>query len=216
MGYQLVVSGNRILAHGTDCFYSMGGTVICPDSERVYQNATIVNCNTIPADIDTVGYEYRSGDFVPCAPFGVGDGNVAVVCGDDCKAIKDSGLPLSKLQTTALLWENDDPAKKFIGQNIELASAEYDILMVVCNDTTFYLPKDSEYTVTKTVVGVESAIMFTNYYTRTFISEASTVTVYNCYSYYVRIQQSGAGVDEAEANDALKPLKIYGIKLDYN
>lgn len=96
MGYQLVVSGNRILAHGTDCFYSMGGTVICPDTERVYQNATIVYCDAIPADIGTTGYEYHSGAFVPCAPFGKGYGNVPVVCNDDCKAIKDSGLSLSE------------------------------------------------------------------------------------------------------------------------
>lgn len=97
MGYQLVVSGNRILAHGTNCFYSMGGTVICPETERVYQNATVVNCDNIPSDIDLVGYEYHAGEFVPCAPFGVGDGNVAVVCGNDCKAIKDSGIPLAEI-----------------------------------------------------------------------------------------------------------------------
>ena len=96
MGYQLVVSGNRILAYGTDCFYSMGGTVICPETERVYQNATVVNCEKIPSDIDLVGYEYHSGEFVPCAPFGVGDGNAAVVCGNDCKALKDSGIPLGR------------------------------------------------------------------------------------------------------------------------
>lgn len=94
---QLVVSGNRILAHGEDCFLAMGGTVICTESGRVFQNATVVTCEGCPSDLDKVGYEYHAGHFVPCAPYGVGDGNVAVVCNEDCKAIKDSGLLLSEL-----------------------------------------------------------------------------------------------------------------------
>lgn len=98
MATQLVVAGNRILAHGVDCFLSMGGTVICPETGRVFQNATVVLCDGgLPSDIDKVGYEYHAGDFVPCAPYGVGDGNLAVVCGQDCKSIKDSDLPLKKL-----------------------------------------------------------------------------------------------------------------------
>lgn len=98
MAYQLVVSGNRILGHGKDCFLSMGGTVTCENTGSVYQNATIVTHEgEIPADIDRVGYEYHSGVFVPCAPFGTGNGNVAVFCGDDCKALKDSGVPFNQI-----------------------------------------------------------------------------------------------------------------------
>lgn len=98
MATQLVVAGNRILAHGVDCFLSMGGTVICPETGRVFQNATVVLCDGgLPSDIDKVGYEYHAGDFVPCAPYGVGDGNLAVVCGQDCKSIKDSDLSLQQL-----------------------------------------------------------------------------------------------------------------------
>lgn len=93
---QLVVSGNRILAHGEDCFLAMGGTVICTKTGKSYPNATVVNCEAeLPADIGEVGYEYHAGAFVPCAPYGKGDGNLAVVCGEDCKAIKDSNMPLS-------------------------------------------------------------------------------------------------------------------------
>lgn len=96
MSYQLVVSGNRILAHGTNCFYSMGGTVVCPDTQKVYQNATVVICDALPSDIDVVGYEYHSGEFVPCAPFGKGTGSVALYCDENCKVPKDSGLSLSE------------------------------------------------------------------------------------------------------------------------
>lgn len=92
---QLVVSGNRILAHGEDCFLATGGTVICTETGRKFENATVVSCDcALPFDIDTVGYEYHAGAFVPCAPFGKGDGNIAVVCGNDCKSIKDSGKPM--------------------------------------------------------------------------------------------------------------------------
>lgn len=66
MARQLVVSGNRIIAHGEDCFISMGGTVICTKTERVFQNATVVNCDCLPCDLDEVGYEYHAGEFVPC------------------------------------------------------------------------------------------------------------------------------------------------------
>ena len=97
MGKQLVVSGNRIIAHGIDCFLSMGGTVICPDTGRTYQNATVVECEYFPGDIDSVGYEYHAGRFVPCAPYGIGNGNVAVVCNEDCKSIKDSGTPFDSI-----------------------------------------------------------------------------------------------------------------------
>lgn len=100
---QLVVSGNRILAHGEDCFLAMGGTVVCTVTGRVFQNSTVVNHDgAIPCDIDKVGYEYHAGEFVPCAPFGVGTGNFLVAC-DDCKTIKDSGIRLSQIGKVAVV-----------------------------------------------------------------------------------------------------------------
>lgn len=101
---QLVVSGNRIMAHGEDCFLAMGGTVICTATGHVFQNATVVNHDgAIPCDLDQVGYEYHAGEFVPCAPYGKGTGNFAVVC-DDCKTIKDSGIALSKIGRVAIVY----------------------------------------------------------------------------------------------------------------
>lgn len=100
---QLVVSGNRIVAHGEDCFLSMCGTVVCTATGRVFQNATVVNHDgAIPCDLDQVGYEYHAGEFVPCAPFGVGTGNFLVAC-DDCKTIKDSGIRLSQIGKVAVV-----------------------------------------------------------------------------------------------------------------
>lgn len=100
---QLVVSGNRIVAHGEDCFLAMGGTVVCTVTGRVFQNATVVNHDgAIPCDIDQVGYEYHAGEFVPCAPYGKGTGNFAVVC-DDCKTIKDSGISASSIGKVAVV-----------------------------------------------------------------------------------------------------------------
>lgn len=86
---QLVLSNNRILAHGEN-FLAMGGVVINTETGVKYENATIAECSGCPSDIDKVGYEYHAGRFVPCAPFGVGTGNVAVYC-DDCKTPRDSG-----------------------------------------------------------------------------------------------------------------------------
>ena len=97
MAKQLVLSGNRVIAHGEDCFLSMGGTVICPESGRVYQNATVAECAECPSDIDEVGYEYHAGAFIPCAPYGKGGGNLAVLCPNDCKSIKDSGISSKNL-----------------------------------------------------------------------------------------------------------------------
>lgn len=91
---QIVLIGNRVVAHGEDCFLCMGGTVICEETGKAYPNATVAEVDAIPVDIGKVGYEYHAGVFVPCAPFGVGDGNLAVVCGEDCKVIKDSGKPV--------------------------------------------------------------------------------------------------------------------------
>lgn len=93
---QLVLSGKNIIGHG-EGFLAMGGTVINPDTGAVYQNATIVECENCPADLGKVGYEYHAGQFVPCGPFGEGDGTIAVWC-NDCKAPRDSGLSMSEFR----------------------------------------------------------------------------------------------------------------------
>lgn len=117
---QLVVSGNRILAHGEDCFLAMGGTVICTQTGRVFQNATVVNnCENCPADIDSVGYEYHAGEFVPCAPYGVHsvDGHIMVACGD-CATPKRSKHKLSELAKIEV--------GSYVGTDTSVATIEFD------------------------------------------------------------------------------------------
>lgn len=93
---QLVLSNNRVIAHGEN-FLTMGSVVINTETGERYERATVAECDNCPSDIDTIGYEYHAGSFVPCAPFGAGDGNVAVACNKDCKAIKDSGVPFGRM-----------------------------------------------------------------------------------------------------------------------
>lgn len=91
---QLVLSNNRVLAYGEDCFLAMGGTVICEANGKAYQNATVAETDSpLPSDIDTVGYEYHAGVFVPCAPYGKGAGAVMVAC-EDCGTPKSSGVTI--------------------------------------------------------------------------------------------------------------------------
>lgn len=89
---QIVLSGNRVIAHGEDCFLSMGGTVICEETGKAYPNATIAEVDAIPADVDSVGYEYHAGVFVPCAPYGkTNKGSVMLAC-DECGAPRSSDI----------------------------------------------------------------------------------------------------------------------------
>ena len=89
---QLVLSGNRIIAHGEN-FLSMGGTVINTETGKTYQNATVAECEGCPSDIGEVGYEYHAGTFVPCAPYGKGNGTLLVAC-EECASPKNSGVKL--------------------------------------------------------------------------------------------------------------------------
>lgn len=93
---QIVLKNNRVMAHGGE-YLTLGSTVLDISSGKTYINATLAECENCPPDIDSVGYEYHAGEFVPCAPFGIGNGNVAVVCGEDCKSIKDSGLSIGQM-----------------------------------------------------------------------------------------------------------------------
>lgn len=100
---QLVLIGNRIVAHGDNCFLAMGGTVVCEKTGKAYSNATVVNHEGgLPCDIDTVGYEYRGGVFVPCAPYGKGEGTLLVAC-EECGTPKDSGISSEMLRKALIL-----------------------------------------------------------------------------------------------------------------
>ena len=93
---QLVLSNNRIIAHGEN-FLAMGGVVINTETGAKYDNATIAECEGCPSDINEVGYEYHAGEFVPCAPYGKTDkGNVLLAC-KECATPKRSDITTSDL-----------------------------------------------------------------------------------------------------------------------
>lgn len=150
---QLVLSGNRIIAHGEN-FLAMGGVVINTETGTRFENATIAECDGCPSDIDAVGYEYHAGVFVPCAPYGKGNNNgyFMEVCAD-CATPRSSGIPIKKgikLEnlnsevtanalggvTLTLLWENAAPNSAFKGQKLTLSTADkYDLLLISSNDS---------------------------------------------------------------------------------
>ena len=120
---QLVLSNNRVVAHGEN-FIALGGTVINTGTGKKYENATVAECDGCPSDIDTVGYEYHAGVFVPCAPYGKGNGNIMVACQEDCGTPKDSGIPLSYIGTIASYFAfvgnvNTDMVSAALGMNNE-------------------------------------------------------------------------------------------------
>lgn len=108
---QLVLSNNRVIAHGEN-FLSMGGVVINTETGATYNNATIAECKGCPSDINEVGYEYHAGVFVPCAPYGKGNNNgyIMEVCGE-CATPRNSEIPIidvkwSKIGSAAFSVEN--------------------------------------------------------------------------------------------------------------
>lgn len=155
---QLVLSNNRVIAHGEN-FLAMGGVVINTKTGAKYDNATVAECEGCPSDINEVGYEYKGGVFVPCAPYGKGNNNgyFMEVC-ESCATPRNSGIPIKggirlenlSPEVTAialgsleisLLWENTYPYE-FAAQTITLASDNYTFLLVEARG--YYLSYDEE------------------------------------------------------------------------
>lgn len=100
---KLALSGKRVIGYGENLI-PMGGTVIDTDTNKVYQNATIAECDGCPSDIDLVGYEYHAGNFVPCAPYGTEDsgGEIMVAC-DNCATPRKSGIDIQDVHDAGKL-----------------------------------------------------------------------------------------------------------------
>ena len=170
---QLVLSNNRIIAHGEN-FLAMGGVVINTETGAKYENATIAECNGCPSDIDKVGYEYHTGVFVPCAPFagnGNNNGYFMEVC-EDCATPRNSGIPIKKgiglanlasdVTAHALngaeftkLWENASPSSTFVSQSVSIPTLQNYSFAVIC----FYLVNSNS---PATIGGAYSAIFRTD------------------------------------------------------
>ena len=210
---QLVLSNNRIVAHGEN-FLSMGGVVINTETGAKYENATIAECDGCPADIDKVGYEYRAGVFVPCAPYGVGNNNgyFMEVC-ESCATPRSSGIPIKnglKLENLDLnsvqiavypiVWENSNPSR-FSEASISVERTSYVSFIVEFAD-------GSGLTLSSASVG-ENVIARTTSkggaYERTVTMSSGGIAFSSC-----KNQGSGeTGID----NTLLVPVKIYGMKL---
>ena len=67
MAKQLVVSGNKILARGEDCFISTsGGSVLCTVTGDVFENATVATYDCqCPVDLEAREYTFEHGEFIP-------------------------------------------------------------------------------------------------------------------------------------------------------
>lgn len=146
---QLVLSNNRIIAHGEN-FLALGGVVINTDTGAKFDNATIAECECAPSDIGQVGYEYHAGVFVPCAPFGMGNnkGYVMEVC-TECATPRNSGIAIKDLgewETLAEITVNKQgngtstSVSETVSFGVDLASFYNitDVAVVVCAGTEFY------------------------------------------------------------------------------
>lgn len=211
MAIQLVVKGNRILSYGEACFYQIGETVFCPLRQKVFKNATIVICeDDLPADIDSVGYEYHAGKFVPCAPYGVGGGNIAVVYGEDCKVIMDSSIPCNSIMRYSLLWENASLDSAFSAQTVKLANSDWNFVIVECYDGSIIIPKGG--------TGMLQKITRSTYYekiswrTVTAKYDSAEATFSTVYESNHRTADTNPH-DFATSTSGLIPLKIYGVIL---
>lgn len=147
---QLVLSGDRIIAHGEN-FLAMGGVVINTETGAKYENATVTECNGCPSDIDKVGYKYHAGVFVPCAPFagnGNNNGYFMEVC-EDCATPRNSGIPikngigLANLAgdvtakalggtTMTLLWSKASYGSEFSSQTITISNLQSYSFVIIC------------------------------------------------------------------------------------
>lgn len=144
---QLVLSKNRIIAHGEN-FLPMGSVVINTMTGAKYENATIAECDVYPSDLGEVGYEYHAGVFVPCAPYGkTEDGSVMVAC--ECGTPRKSGWMLSELVPVGtILWYTVNVAPKgfLICDGSMVAKEYYPALWSKIGDTgTFGTPTSTHF-----------------------------------------------------------------------
>lgn len=223
---QLVLSNNRVIAHGEN-FLSVGGVVINTETGARFENATVAECNGCPSDIDKVGYEYHAGEFVPCAPFSKGNNNgyFMEVC-ENCAVPRSSGIPiknglklvnLDKNDVTAhalggmsatLLWENDSPADAFEAQLVELGKEMFDIYICITSHGTSILSGSGSMNYSSTSEGYHRHSF--RPYSIDKIDGEVCIQFYTCSS--TRLNTSG-NISTESVNGSIRPQKIYGVKL---
>lgn len=237
---QIVLCNNRIIAHGEN-FLAMGGVVINTETGAKFENATVAECEGCPSDIDSVGYEYHAGEFVPCAPYGKGNNNgyFMEVC-ETCATPRSSGIPikggikLENLDTkditannlggteTTLLWENASPQSAFASQTITLNSDDYTLLMIEyqCgwgysgdNDLMMstIFKRGSKGKIIDIVEHSSGGLGYLKRYSRTFTSYSDKSTLF--VSDAVQQIESEREKQVNNTNNSLVPVRIYGVKI---
>ena len=228
---QLVLCKNRVVAHGEN-FLSMGGVVINTETGAKYENATVAECSCCPSDIDTVGYEYHAGVFVPCAPYGKGNNNgyFMEVC-ESCATPRNSGIPIKQGLKSEnmhpefrpsqiggmdilLLWENASPDSNFLEQTVSLLPFDYTFLLIeaasVVTNANFTYTTELEF-VTKNGGEISTQVInsggspLTGHYSRYVKPNGDNVY----FSVEYTVFQS---VTKGDGSKCI-PLKIYGVKL---
>ncbi len=206
---QLVLSNNRIIAHGEN-FLPMDGVVINTETGARYENATVAECDGCPSDIDTTGYEYHAGEFVPCAPFGMGNNNgyFMEVC-ESCATPRNSGIPIkgglgyenfnektqNRLNSSIItkIWENASSTSYFADQSITLASDDWNFLIIEQNSGP------------ATVVTSGTSELFARN------TNASTITI--CVRSVTINSKTNLTFHSSTSTAYCIPLRIYGVKL---
>lgn len=230
---QLVLSNNRVIAHGEN-FLALGGVVINTVTGAKYENATVADCDGCPSDIDKVGYEYIGGVFKPCAPYGKGNNNgyFMEVC-ESCATPRNSGIPIKngiKLENlhpevTAIalgsleispLWENEDPRWEFEAQPLTLSSDDYTFLLVEVCGKTWNTNKTVDYSNTMSLIPLSGGLIggmitkldnptdFIGNMWRFAKPNGNTLIIGDSFS-------DDSHIETGE--DYCIPIKVYGIKL---
>lgn len=229
---QLVLSNNRVIAHGSG-YLALGGVVINKTTGEKYDNATIAECENCPSDIDKVGYEYHAGVFTPCAPYGTGNNNgfFMEVC-EKCATPRSSGIKIKgglKRENfdpefvanelggtmTFLLWENASPVSDFAGQTITLSMDDWDYLICETNSGITIIPKN--FTLQIALFNISPTTTHLSVYLRG-IDEITANTIKFGAGELWTITPTGTTATSGTiarniGNQNAKPLKIYGVKI---
>lgn len=228
---QLVLSNNRIIAHGEN-FLAMGGVVINTETGARYENATIAECNGCPSDIDKVGYEYHAGVFVPCAPYGLGNNNgfFMEVC-ESCATPRNSGIPIKnglKAENMhpdfspsqiggmdiKLLWENASSTSGFEAQTITLKTYDWDFLIIDAKYcSTIVGPTLTDYYLGVNAYDAGDGYDPEFYSRKVSVKSKSSLYFGPAYNYYLYSSSSNYIYKQTKVPGALVPYKIYGVKL---
>ena len=60
---QILTKQNIVIDYCEDGYISMGATVVCPTTQKTFENCTVVTVDSVPTDIEAYIYMYANGKF---------------------------------------------------------------------------------------------------------------------------------------------------------